>query len=48
MRNKEIAAELFLSMRTVESHMSKALRKLGPDLGATWPRPCSRGRLGAH
>ncbi len=29
MRNKEIAAELFLSMRTVESHMSNALRKLG-------------------
>jgi DNA-binding CsgD family transcriptional regulator len=27
--NKEIATELFLSMRTVESHMSKALRKLG-------------------
>ena len=29
LRNKEIATELFLSMRTVESHMSKALRKLG-------------------
>jgi DNA-binding CsgD family transcriptional regulator len=27
--NKEIAAELFLSMRTVESHISKALHKLG-------------------
>jgi DNA-binding CsgD family transcriptional regulator len=27
--NKEIATELFLSLRTVESHMSKALRKLG-------------------
>jgi DNA-binding NarL/FixJ family response regulator len=27
--NKEIATELFLSMRTVESHMSKALHKLG-------------------
>ena len=27
--NEEIATELFLSMRTVESHMSKALRKLG-------------------
>jgi DNA-binding CsgD family transcriptional regulator len=27
--NKEIATELFLSMRTVESHMSKALQKLG-------------------
>ena len=27
--NREIAAELFLSPRTVETHMSHALRKLG-------------------
>ncbi|WP_163632646.1 LuxR family transcriptional regulator [Microbacterium sp. B35-04] len=27
--NREIAAEMFLSQRTVESHMSNALRKLG-------------------
>jgi DNA-binding NarL/FixJ family response regulator len=27
--NREIAAEMFLSQRTVETHMSNALRKLG-------------------
>ncbi|MEN1973508.1 MULTISPECIES: LuxR C-terminal-related transcriptional regulator [unclassified Cellulomonas] len=38
--NREIAARLFLSVRTVESHMYRALRKLGlaarTDLAADW------------
>lgn len=37
--NREIAAELFLSLRTVESHISHALRKLGCR---------SRSELAAH
>ncbi|MFI5042094.1 MAG: helix-turn-helix transcriptional regulator, partial [Acidimicrobiales bacterium] len=39
--NREVAAELYMGLRTVEAHLSAVYRKLGirsrSELAATWP-----------
>jgi DNA-binding NarL/FixJ family response regulator len=46
--NREVAAELYMGLRTVEAHLSAVYRKLGvrsrSELARTWAqRPASTG-----
>ena len=44
--NREAAAELFLSVKTVEHHLSRAYAKLGVRSRTDLPRPPSGGTCG--
>ena len=48
--NREVAAALFLSPKTVEAHLSSVYRKLRPGLprGARGPHGRTLTRLGKH